>query len=424
MNGNVHPSAALTPARRWSLLAILFLVSTSNYVDRYIISVLLEPIKAEFGASDTQMGLLSGIAFAFFYATLGIPVARWADRGNRRHIIVLALSVWSVATALCGVAASFSQLLLARIGVGAGEAGSMPPAQSLIADYFPPEHRGRALAVLTSSSTIGYIIAFVGGASLVTHYGWRVALMAVGLPGLILALVVWFLLLEPREAKGFELADRSADTRFADTVRVLMRKRSYVAMTIAVTLYGFVAYGVVVFFPSYMIRHLGVSLKDVSVGFGLLSAAAALIGTLAGGWATDRLSRLSLAWCAWLPSIAAAVALPLYVVGFTSSYGMFLGCTFVAGILLSAALPCMFAGMHAVCGAPRRAVAVSLMLFLISMIGAGLGPFVTGALSDLYASSFDGKGLRAALLTCISMLLPCAAALYVAGRLLPADVEP
>jgi len=189
--------------QRWVYLAVLFLVSTSNYADRNVISVLLEPIKAEFKVSDTMLGLLTGISFAVFYATLGIPVARWADRGNRKFIMTLALTIWSFMTMLCGAAQTFWQLAFARVGVGAGEAGAIPPAQSLIADYFDPTRRARALAIFMASATAGYLLGFVLGAHIAAVYGWRHAFVLLGAPGLLLAVIVHFVLREPRVLPEF-----------------------------------------------------------------------------------------------------------------------------------------------------------------------------------------------------------------------------
>ncbi|MGM9482021.1 spinster family MFS transporter [Roseateles sp. NT4] len=423
MNGSTPAHTLYSEGQRWRLLAVLFLVSMSNYIDRSIISVLLEPIKKEFGASDTQMGLLTGIAFAFFYATLGIPMARWADRGNRRHIVTLSLTVWSVMTALCGAVQSFWQLMLARFGVGMGESGALPPAQSLIVDYFPPERRALALALFTSSSTAGYLVAFAGGAWLVIHHGWRMAFAVVGLPGLALALLTHLMLKEPRELQGYAKPAASGEARFADTVRKLMQKRSYVGLIVGGTLYAFMAFGVVMFFPSYMVRSLGASMTQVGTVYGSVGAAAALLGTLGGGWLADRLGRSNVAWYARLPGLGIVLAGPAYWLGFSLDFHGFLACSFVASVLITAGMPSLFAALHAVCGSSRRAVAVALLMFCMSLLGGGLGPLATGVLSDFYAAAFGADALRMALMTCTSMLVPSAIAFFYAARHLQAEVQ-
>ena len=196
--GATHPWDLYSGKQRWVFLTVLFLVSTSNVVDRQIVTVLLEPIKAEFGVSDTMLGLLSGLAFALFYVTLGIPIARLADSKNRKLIVGTAITVWSIMTALCGAAQSFFQLALARVGVGAGEAGAVPPSQSLLADYFPPERRSLALAVFFLSAAAGNVLGLIVGGQVADAYGWRWTFVIFGLPGLLLALIVWVVLDEPR----------------------------------------------------------------------------------------------------------------------------------------------------------------------------------------------------------------------------------
>jgi MFS family permease len=251
------------------------------------------------------------------------------------------------------------------------------------------------------------------------------AFVAVGLPGLLLALLAHVLLKEPRELRGYPQPAASGDAQFAGTVLALLRKRSYLGIVAGLTLYAFMAYGVMIFFPSYMIRSLGVSLKEVGAGYGAISAASALIGTLGGGWLADRLGRRCVAWYAWLPGIVVLLALPIYAFAFAFSLGFqgFLVCGFVAGTLLSAGVPSIFTAMHAVCGSPRRAVAVAVMLFSMSLVGAGLGPLATGVLSDLYMPAFGIDALRMALITCLTVLLPSGIALIYAGWHMEAEAE-
>jgi MFS family permease len=417
------PWTLYSPGQRWTYLAILFLVSTSNYVDRNLISVLLEPIKAEFQVSDTMLGLLTGISFALFYATLGIPVARWADRGDRRFIITASLTIWSAMTALCGMAQSFWQLALARVGVGAGEAGAIPPAQSLIADYFDPAQRGRALAIFMASATVGYLIGFVFGAQIAATYGWRWAFIVMGLPGLALAVVVRVVLREPRQRPEFRYSAASQDP-LAETLRALFAKRSFVYLLAGMVIYFFISYGATIFFPSYMIRVLNVPLATMGAAYGAVAAVSAIVGTLAGGFVTDRLARRDAAWLAWLPAAGLAVAWPAYELmllapGFVS----FLALSAVAGITVNMTVPAMFAALHAICGSPRRAMAVALMFFFANLIGLGLGPVLSGALSDMFSAAHGAVGLRYALMLVLVLLLPGAWVMYLCGRHLPGDVE-
>ncbi|HEY5758002.1 MAG TPA: MFS transporter [Steroidobacter sp.] len=422
-NAPTHPSDLYSPMRQWSLLAVLFLVSTSNFVDRNIISVLLEPIKAEFGVSDTLLGLLTGISFALFYATLGIPVARWADRGNRKIIITLSLTIWSVMTALCGLAQSFWQLALARVGVGAGEAGALPPAQSLIADYFGPTRCARALAVFMSSSMCGYLLGFVAGAHIATTYGWRAAFLIVGLPGLALAILVHFVLHEPRTLPQFRPLPGSQESIGA-TFRALADKRAFVYLVIAMVIYFLVAYGAIVFLPSHMVRVLNVTLAEVGSAYGAVTAAASIVGTVLGGVVTDRLSKRNLAWLGWWPALGLTLCWPLYeAMLLAPTFSIALIFAGLAGIVLNAAVPAMFACLHAICGSARRAMAVAVVFFFANLFGLGLGPVIAGALSDTFSAIHGPVGIRYALLIMMTLLLPCAWLLVMTGRHVATNIE-
>lgn len=418
-----HPWNLYSPTRQWSFLAVLFLVATSNYVDRNIISVLLEPIKAEFGVSDTLLGLLTGISFAVFYATLGIPVARWADRGNRKTIITVSLTIWSVMTALCGMAQSFWQLVLARIGVGAGEAGAIPPAQSLIADYFGPTRCARALAVFMASGMIGYLLGFVLGAKIATDYGWRAAFLIVGLPGLALAILVHFILHEPRTLPQFQPLPNSQESLRA-TFQALLAKRTFVYLLLGMVIYFLVAYGAVVFLPSFMIRVLNVSLAEIGTSYGAVSAVSSIAGTVLGGFLTDRLAQRNPAWLGRLPAIGLALAWPLYeAMLLAPTYSMVLVFAGFAGVALNATVPAMFAALHAICGSARRAMAVAVVFFFANLIGLGLGPVIAGAMSDVFSAIHGPVGLRYALLIVMMLLLPCAWMLLMSSRHLAKDME-
>jgi MFS family permease len=423
----VSTDTGYTPAQRWWFLSILFLVASCNYLDRYVIAVLLEPIKREFGASDTLLGLLSGASFAVLYAVMGIPFARWADRGNRKHIITLALTFWSLMTALCGAAQTFWQLALARVGVGVGEAGSMPASQSLLVDYFPAHQRARVLAIFTSAGTVGYLLAFIGGSHLVAQYGWRRTLFAVAVPGLLIAMFTMWGLKEPRVALKSQFAAARAGQgpeSVTATLLVLWHKRSFRYSAIALTLWAFFAYGALLFVPSHLMRAMNVDLKAVGTAYGGVSAVAALIGTLGGGWLTDRLARLDRRWLLRVPAWSMVAATPLYVAAFmVQDFWLFLSIGAVAGCLMSATLPAFFTAAHAVCGAGRRAMAVAVLLFFMSLIGAGLGPVVTGVVSDLLRPQLGAQALGYALsLMSLSMLFVAVLA-FMASRHLESDAE-
>ncbi|MBL8984788.1 MAG: MFS transporter [Gemmatimonadetes bacterium] len=425
MTAATRPWDLYPPRRRWTFLAVLFLVSTSNYVDRNIIGVLLEPIKREFGVSDTMLGLLTGFSFAIFYATLGIPVARWADRGDRKIILTVSLAAWSVMTAFCGMAQSFVQLALARIGVGAGEAGALPPAQSLIADYYPPAERGKALGTFMMSSMAGYVLGVVVGGQIAQAYGWRAAFLTVGLPGLLLAVVTYLVLDEPRRQPRFAVAQASMEP-LRTSIKALMAKRSFVDITIAMVLYFLMAYGAFVFTVSYLIRTHGLSVGRASAIFGTVSTVTAVIGSLFGGALADRLARRDITWLARLPGWVLILAFPAYELAFSAgSLAMTVVVLGIGGSLLTGAIPSMFAALHAVCGSARRAMSVAVIFFFANLIGTGLGPIITGRLSDYFAASVGpAEGLRYAMMIVMVTFVPSGWFMLRASRNLARDQEP
>lgn len=411
------------PRQRWSFLAVLFLVSTSQFFDRNVIAVLLEPIKQEFKVSDTMLGLLGGFCFALFYAVAGMPVARWADRGNRRTVIALALTVWSVMTMFCGFAQTFWQLALARVGVGVGEAGGIPASQSLIADYFPPERRATAIAIFIGGATAGNVLGFGVGGNIAATYGWRNAFLFAAVPGLALALVARLTLAEPRLQLGRANTSRQSEG-FVATILRLRRKRSYVAALVGFILYYLFAYGPVIFIPTFLMRVLHAPLAKGSTIYGLVVAAGSLLGTLAGGRLADRLSRRDVRWLGWLPAIAFAVASPVYLLAFNlNNVSNFMAFIFVGTVMLAGGLPSVFSIIHTICGSARRATAIAIVLFSASLLGGGFGPLASGALSDELSALYGQEGLRYALMIMTTLLPVCAIVLYWCGRAMPHDLE-
>ena len=419
-----RPWDLYSAAQRRTFLFVLFLTGTSNYADRNVIGVLLEPIKAEFGVSDMMLGLLSGLSFALFYVTVGLPIAWLADRGNRKQIITWSLAVWSAMTILCGMAHNFWQLALARVGVGAGEAGAIPPAQSLIADYYPPDQRAGALGFYMMSSMAGYILGMMAGGWVAQHYGWRAAFIAIGLPGFLLVLASRFLLREPRLQAGFAVSpEKAEDPRVS--IRLLLAKPAYRNIIYALVLYFLMAYGALVFSVSFMIRVHGLSVAEAGGLFGLMSAIGAIIGNIGGGRLTDRLAKRDIAWIARLPGWGLVIAMPLYVSAFLAgNIVVMAGIFMVAGILVAGVVPPIFAAMHVVCGSARRAMAVALAFFFANLIGLGIGPLAAGAFSDHLSQRFGpADGLRYALIIMTTTFLPAGFFMLRAARRLKADAE-
>lgn len=416
-----HPSAEYSSRRRWFMLFILYLVSTFSYLDRTMIRVALEPIKAEFHVSDTMLGLLGGSAFAFFYATLGIPVARWADRGDRRVVVTTALAVWSGMTALGGVATTFWQLAVARLGVGAGESGAMAPAQSLLTDYFPPEQRTRAISIFLLSMATGSYLGLAAGGWVTQTFGWRAMFLAAGWLGLLLAPVVYLSLKEPR--RGPHVTGSTESMLMA--VKALRSKPCYVLAVVAMTFYFFVANGPLTFIVPFFVRAHGLTLVQIGQTYALSTAVGSVTGVLVGGAVTERLVRFNVRWFGWVPAICLPVVCALYLVGFTvHTTTTALVLLFCATVVTTATNPPMYALLHAVCGSKRRVMAVSIAMLSANLVGIGLGPVATGMASDYFAVAFGAvDGLRCALVLTSLALIPASGFFVWSAHCIRADLE-
>jgi MFS family permease len=406
------------------MLLVLFLISTSSYLDRNIVAVALEPIKREFHLSDTMLGVLSGAAFAVFYVSLAIPVARLADRGDRRLIITAAMTIWSLMTTLCGLATGYWQLALARMGVGAGEAAAMAPAQGLIADYFPPERRASAIGLFMMSVTAGNVLAMVGGGWIAQSFGWRGLFLVSGLFGLGLAPVAFLTLKEPR-ALGRLRRLQTGETFFA-SIRALSAKRSYRLIAAAITLFFVVAFGPMAFIIPFLMRVHHLSLANAGALFGLLTAVGGVLGNLIGGVLTDRLARRDIRWLGAVPGIGLLALCGLYQAAFMAHAQIVsLALLFWAGMVFAAVYPPMYAALHAVCGATRRVTALAIALSLGNLAGLGLGPVAVGLISDLIGRSMGpAVGLQYALCISMGLAVPAGLLFLLASRVIPADAEP
>ena len=270
---------------------MLVVAYTFSFIDRQILAILLPSIKAEFGVDDWVLGFLAGSAFALFYATLGIPIAKLADRGSRRNLIAWSLALWSGMTALCGAAANIVQLALARIGVGVGEAGLSPAAHSMIADYYPPEQRSSAMGIFTLGISGGIMLAYLTGGWVVQNIGWREAFFIVGLPGILLAILFRFTVREPERGLSEARADEHDPPTVLDAVRYVATKRSFIGISVGAGLASFGGYAVANFFPTYLVRSHGMAPLDIGLYLGLVLGIAGGLGFAGGGFVADRLGR-------------------------------------------------------------------------------------------------------------------------------------
>ncbi len=373
-----------------ALLYTLLVVYILNFLDRQILNILGEPIKADLGLSDTALGLLAGPAFAVFYALLGLPIARYADRvgTNRVTLIAISLAIWSAMTALCGFAQNFTQLLFARIGVGVGEAGCTPAAHSLISDSVPAAKRPSAIAFYGMGVPIGTLLGLVIGGTVNDIYGWRAALMLVAVPGLLLALIVPFLMREPRR-QAVALAELAAQTTpkaavsTADALRALFASRAYMLLLAAASVTAFLSYGKGLWTISFFVRSHGLSTTQVGLAMAVALGAAGVLGTWLGGWMADRFGSVDKRHLLTTPALGMAVAAPFLFFGYlVEDWRMAVALIIVPTMLNAAYYGPTYACVQGLVRPELRAIAAAVMLFGQNFIGLGLGPFLFGALSD------------------------------------------
>lgn len=391
------------------VIVLLAFVNLINYVDRMILSVALQPIKDEMGFSDSQLGLLTGFAFALFYALCAVPIARWADRGSRRNLITLAIAAWSVMTALTGLSRNFLHLFLTRTGVGVGEAGCIPPSHSLISDYVPMEQRSSAMAINTAGCYLGTVVGLVLGGWFCTHYGWRTAFVALGLPGIVVAFLVRLTLKEP--PRGFadgKMGNLEPPLPLAEGVKRLWKTRSYVHITAALSVSTLVVYGLNMWLPTYYIRQFDMTPAQVGAFFGIAYGLGMTIGILVGGLYGDRLVKKDARWAMWLGAGSMVIVFPLFLaVFFSPTVTIALGFNFVSSIFATFAWGPVFAMVQSVAHPRMRATAVAVITFFSALIGTGGGPLIVGVASDMLAARVGDASLRYSLIGCtIFMLYP------------------
>lgn len=396
----------LAISRRPLTLGLLTAAYFFSYMDRQILAILQELIRKDLNLTDTQLGLVGGLAFALFYATLGIPVARLADRGNRVNIIAIALALWSVMTAVCGLAQNFWQLLAARIGVGVGEAGSSPPSHSIIADLYPPEQRAGAMGIYSLGVVLGAALGTIIGGTVAHLYGWRVAMFTVGLPGVALAVIIKLVMTEPR--RGLSDPQRVAAGEAAGAMpslgegfSAIWRNAAAVHLVMGVTITSMIGYGLTAFGPSFMQRSLGLAMIDVAW---VVAPVAGVMGTLSavgGGWLANRVAKRSgLHAQAWLVLVLKTVGLPLVLLFYVVSDDPWLAVPiyWVSVLLVNSYLGPTFALIQGLAPMRMRALWAAITLLVINLIGLGLGPTLIGIVSDQLRPSFGEQSLRYAML--------------------------
>jgi MFS family permease len=409
-----RPGPAGSGAYANYVLGVLFACYVFNWVDRNVLAILLGPMKAELGVSDTAMGFLSGLAFALFYTVLGIPIARWADLGNRRSILALGIALWSAMTVVCGMARSFTGLALARVGVGVGEAAGSPASHSLISDYFPPQRRGRALSVYAMGNYAGHFVAFVIGGWVNEHYGWRTTFIVMGVPGLLLALLVRFTVREPPRGAFDGAAGAEPRAGFHEVLRFLGRQRSYLYINLGGALNALVGYGFGIWGPTFFMRVHGMGTAEVGLWLGWLAPLGGLTGTFVGGFLIDRLAGRDGRWYLWIPAASALVSVPISMLLLLGDVSLALALYAPHALLFALYIGPMFAAMQGVAPPRMRALTVAIHLLVVNLLGLGAGPLVVGALNDFLNAEYGASAVRYSLLL-VSVTGIASTALFLAG---------
>lgn len=419
--------ASYSTSYTYYVLAVLFAAYAINALDRGVINLLLESIRAEFGATDTQLGLLTGMAFAAFYATFGIPIAALADRSNRRNILALAILLWSGTTALCGFAGGFLTLLLLRIGTAIGEAGGTPPSHSLIADFFPLHKRATALSIYATGIPVGMMFGNLLGGWGNDLIGWRGTLILAGLPGLLLVPIILLTLKEPPRgyADAAKAKAKAPAPPLFDVFRFLWQRKSFRHMSIACAFHAFVVYGAGTFTAAFFIRS-----HDLSSGqagnIGALLTGIGVIGTFFGGVVADRLNNRfkDARWYLWVPAICMILSVPCQLIGYLHpSMTLIVPALLFAQVMGNSYFGPAFAMTQALASIRMRAVAASVLLFIQSLIGLGIGPVLVGTFSDLLSGWAGEDSLRYGIAFVVLFNAWSALHYFLSSRTLRADLE-
>ncbi len=420
------PETTATPWRHSTrtMLWVLLVVYVFNFLDRQIVNILAEPIRKDLGLSDTQIGLMTGLAFALFYTFLGLPIARYADRPttDRGRLIAIALAVWSLMTALCGMTTNFVQLLLARIGVGVGEAGCTPAAHSLIADRVPAERRASAMAFYALGIPLGSLLGMVIGGYLADWIGWRTAFLLVGTPGVLLALVVLALVRDP--PRPSMASQGHAPQGLWAAMKELAGSSTFMLVLAAGSACSFLSYGKTTWATIFFQRSHGLSPSEVGFWFGLWGGIAAMCGTFLGGWLADRFGKTDRRHVVTGPAIGMLVAVPIAFMAYQASdWRVAMALIMVPNVLNALYYGPIFSSVQGLVAQRHRAVASAMLLFGQNLIGLGLGPLFFGMLSDWLKPEFGAESVRYVLYGAAFLGLVPAALFWILRPRLHAELD-
>jgi MFS family permease len=409
-----EPTPVTGPARAglysFTVVILLSAVYTFNFLDRQLLSILSEPIRKELNLSYTEIGMLTGLTFALFYTTFGIPLAWLADRTHRVRIIAAACTLWSLFSMACGLATSFTSLALARIGVGVGEAGGSPPSYALISDYFPPRQRGLAMAIYSLGVPFGTGLGSLLGARVAALYGWRMAFFAVGAPGVLLGLLVLLVIREPKRGRMDVLADGETDHAAAApllaTIAAVLRNRTLVITALSSALSAFVGYGTLNNAPAYLMSNKGMSLTEISLYYAAASGIAGGFGTFASGFLVDLFGKKNRTAYALVPAAMTLTGLPFFIAFlFAPTWQTAMLCLVIPLTFGTAYLPAAIAVAQNAAAPAQRGTTSAILLFILNIIGLGGGPVYVGLVADHFKPTLGTGALQYGLLALVPVYL-------------------
>jgi MFS family permease len=418
------PTRVAPSAWRYYVLGLLTVIYALNFLDRTIFNVLIEPIKKEFALSDTVMGLLAGFGFVLMYSAFGIPIARFADRHNRRSIVAVALAFWSAMTALCGMAQNVAMLALARVGVGIGESAGTPASQSLIADLFDKDDRPRALGIFAIGTYLGVFFGYFIGGFVNQYYGWRVAFIAAGLPGIALALLLRASVSEPRRGAMEKAGAPAAREPIGSTLRFLATQKTFVLVLIGFWLTSYTNYATSVWIPPFLARVHHLSSAEVGSYAGTFKGLFGIVGTLLGGFVVGRIGRIDDRWKLWAPAVMSGLAGPVFALCMlTARFDVMIAMLGLTSLLVGFHLGPVFAIAQTVARPGMRALASALMLLTATCFGQGVGPLAVGMISDALRPEWGTDAVRYGLLSAALTTVLGALIFVVAARSIGADIR-
>ena len=402
---------------RYYVLIMLMLTFMFNIADRLVMSILIEDIKAEFVLSDTQIGLLAGTAFTVFYLVLGVPAGRLADRTNRKTIVAVSLSLWSLMSALCGAAIGFWTLLLARLGVGVGEAGGGPPSVSIITDYFAPHELSRAMGIFAVGAVLGPVLGYAAGGLIAEAYGWRWTFVILGLPGILLGILLYFTVLEPARGRYFEgktgKADASKQQPFMSTMRSLWTNNVFVRVVLANSFTNIPSFAFAIWLAPTLIRNFDVTQGEVGVYLGAVLFAGGVPGMILGGYLADFLARKNPRWRPWYCAVAVMLVLPFWTFCLLSdSLEMTLALYICGYVLLVSTQGAAISMVQSAVMPAERGTASSISSLSINLLGYGIGPALIGLMSDNWAAAHGSMSLNYAVIATVLVSLSMATFLF------------